>query len=33
MKVIIGPSIHKCCYEVSDELSQIVKTSFGEKIL
>ena len=31
MKVIMGPSIHKCCYEVSDELSQIVKTSFGEK--
>jgi polyphenol oxidase len=31
MKVIMGPSIHKCCYEVSDELVQIVKTSFGEK--
>ena len=31
MKVIMGPSIHKCCYEVSDELVNIVKTSFGEK--
>jgi polyphenol oxidase len=31
MKVIMGPSIHQCCYEVSDELVQIVKTSFGEK--
>jgi YfiH family protein len=31
MKVIMGPSIHKCCYEVSDELAQIVKTSFSEK--
>jgi len=31
IKVIMGPSIHKCCYEVSDELAQIVKTSFGEK--
>jgi copper oxidase (laccase) domain-containing protein len=25
MKVIMGPSIHKCCYEVSDELSQYCK--------
>jgi polyphenol oxidase len=31
MKVIMGPSIHKCCYEVSEELLNIVKTSFGEK--
>ncbi|MDY0052985.1 MAG: peptidoglycan editing factor PgeF [Aliarcobacter sp.] len=31
MKVIMGPSIHECCYEVSIELSEIVKTSFGEK--
>ena len=31
IKVIMGPSIHSCCYEVSDELVQIVKTSFGEK--
>lgn len=31
MKVIMGPSIHECCYEVNDELLQIVKTSFGEK--
>ncbi|MDD2896537.1 MAG: peptidoglycan editing factor PgeF [Aliarcobacter sp.] len=31
IKVIMGPSIHECCYEVSEELVQIVKTSFGEK--
>ena len=31
IKVIFGPSIHSCCYEVSDELLNIVKTSFGEK--
>ncbi len=31
IKVIMGPSIHSCCYEVSDELLDIVKTSFGEK--
>ena len=31
IKVIMGPSIHSCCYEVSDELLNIVKTSFGEK--
>ena len=30
IKVVMGPSIHKCCYEVSDELLNIVKTSFGE---
>lgn len=30
IKVIMGPSIQKCCYEVNDELAQIVKTSFGE---
>jgi hypothetical protein len=31
IKVIMGPSIHACCYEVSEELQNIVKTSFGEK--
>ena len=31
IKVIFGPSIHSCCYEVNDELLNIVKTSFGEK--
>ena len=25
IKVVMGPSIHKCCYEVSDELLNIVK--------
>lgn len=29
--VEMGPSIQKCCYEVSDELLKIVKTSFGEQ--
>ena len=28
IKVIFGPSIHSCCYEVSDELLNIVITSF-----
>ena len=31
IKVIMGPSIHSCCYEVSNELLNIVKSSFGEK--
>lgn len=31
IKVIMGPSIHKCCYEVNDELLQIVKITFGEQ--
>lgn len=31
IKVIMGPSIQKCCYEVNEELLNIVKTSFGEK--
>ena len=29
IKAIMGPSIQKCCYEVSTELAQIVKNSFG----
>jgi YfiH family protein len=31
IKVILGPSIQKCCYEVSVELSDIVKKSFGKE--
>lgn len=31
IKVIMGPSIQKCCYEVSEELIDIVKNSFGEE--
>ena len=31
IKVIMGPSIQSCCYEVSDELLKIVKTSFGDE--
>lgn len=30
IEVELGPSIQKCCYEVSLELSNIVKNSFGE---
>lgn len=30
IKVQLGPSIQKCCYEVSSELANIVKKSFGE---
>ena len=31
IEVIMGPSIQKCCYEVSEELVDIVKKSFGEE--
>jgi len=31
IKVVMGPSIQKCCYEVSDELVKIVETSFGKE--
>ncbi len=31
IKVILGPSIQKCCYEVSQELANIVKKTFGEE--
>ena len=31
IKVVMGPSIQKCCYKVNEELLQIVKTSFGEE--
>ena len=33
IKVDLGPSIQKCCYEVSFELVKIVKSSFGEKFV
>jgi len=33
IKAILGPSIQKCCYEVSLELIDIVKTSFGERFV
>ena len=33
IKVIMGPSIQKCCYEVSDELALIVKSSFGKEFV
>lgn len=31
--VVFGPSIQKCCYEVSDELALIAKKSFGEDVI
>ena len=33
IEVILGPSIQKCCYEVNEELSNIVKNSFGEEFV
>lgn len=33
VKAILGPSIQKCCYEVSEELVNIVKTSFGSQFI
>lgn len=31
IEVILGPSIQKCCYEVSTEMAQIVESSFGKE--
>jgi YfiH family protein len=31
--VVMGPSIHSCCYEVSNEISTIVKNSFGKEYI
>jgi len=33
IKAILGPSIQKCCYEVNDELLNIVETSFGKEFI
>lgn len=33
INAILGPSIQKCCYEVSLELANIVKESFGEEFV
>lgn len=33
IKACFGPSIQKCCYEVSADLVNIVKTSFGESFV
>ena len=33
IEIIFGPSIQKCCYEVNEELVQIVKKSFGEEFV
>jgi len=31
IEVIMGPSIQKCCYEVNQEMANIVSTSFGKE--
>ena len=33
IEVILGPSIQKCCYEVNEEMVNIVKNSFGEEFV
>lgn len=33
IEVILGPSIQKCCYEVNQEMANIVKKSFGEEFV
>ncbi len=33
IKAIFGPSIHKCCYEVNEELRNIVRSSFGKEFI
>ena len=33
IKINLGPSIQKCCYEVSSELVEIVKKCFGEQFV
>jgi len=33
IKVILGPSIQKCCYEVNKQMCEFVKESFGNKFV
>ena len=33
IEVILGPSIQKCCYEVNQQMADIVKKSFGEEFV
>ena len=33
IEAVLGPSIQKCCYEVNDELLEIVKNSFGDEFI
>jgi len=33
IKATLGPSIQKCCYEVSEDLANIVKTSFANEFV
>ncbi len=33
IQVVLGPSIQKCCYEVSPEIAEFTKKSFGEEFV
>lgn len=33
IQVILGPSIQKCCYEVSTEMAEFTKETFGEEFV
>src|SRR5574344_727481 len=33
IKAILGPSIQKCCYEISAEMAKIVENSFGKSFV
>ena len=33
IQVILGPSVQKCCYEVSQELANIARVNFGEDVV
>jgi len=33
IEVVLGPSIQKCCYEVSEELAQEAKARFGKEFI
>jgi len=33
IEVVLGPSIQKCCYEVNQEMANIVKKSFGKEFV